>query len=348
MKSSKTREFQSPSALQLPTSLPDLSGDGLALSDLSPQDKPWDKHRATADIVQAFYANSDLSKLGERISGCAKFLDFKLVPNAETGELKLKLSTTHFCRVRHCPVCQWRKSLMNKGKFIRVLPKILEDYPKARWVKLTLTIDNPKITDLRSTIDHLNKSFQRLSQRKNFPAVGWIKSLEVTKSQSDFTETELIFNDRKVSGMMATAHPHFHILMMVKPGYFGGSSYLSKEKWVELWKSCLRVNYDPSVHVKAVPEDYPLIKVLPEMIKYQVKESDMIDDRDWFLEMNGQLHKTRALEVGGILKPYLKVLEDEPTDLVGQGQDDEVDEGHLFFAWQTIRKHYCKVGDSAY
>ena len=339
-----TREYHSPSALQHSTSLSDSSENGLLLSELSPRDKPWDKHRAVAEVVEMFYANSDFSKLGERISGCSKFLDFKLVPNNETGELNLKLSTTHFCRVRHCPICQWRRSLMNKGKFIRILPKILEDYPKARWIKLTLTCENCKIEDLRSTIDRLNKSFQRLSQRKDFPAIGWIKSLEVTKSKNYFIETELLIDGKIFTKLIATAHPHFHILMMVKPGYFS-NGYLSKEKWVELWKSCLRVDYDPSVHVKSVPEGQDLLKCLPELVKYQVKESDLIDDRDWFLEMNKQLYKTRALEIGGILKPYLKGLENEPEDLIGQGEDDEIDEGHLFFAWQQAKKHYKKVGE---
>lgn len=339
-----TREYHSPSALQHSTSLSDSSENGLLLSELSPRDKPWDKHRAVAEVVEMFYASSDFSKLGERISGCSKFLDFKLVPNNETGELKLKLSTTHFCRVRHCPVCQWRRSLMNKGKFIRILPKILEEYPKTRWIKLTLTLENCKIEDLRSTIVHLNKSFQRLSQRKDFPAIGWIKSLEVTKSKNHFIETELLIDGKTVIKLIATAHPHFHVLMMVKPGYFS-NGYLSKEKWVELWKNCLRVDYVPSVHVKAVPEDQDLLKCLPELVKYQVKESDLIDDRDWFLEMNKQLYKTRALEVGGILKSYLKALENEPEDLVGQGDDDEIDEGHLFFAWQQVKKHYKKVGE---
>ena len=338
------RETESPSALQHSISLSDSSENGLLLSDLSPRDKPWDKHRAVAEVVEMFYASSDFSKLGERISGCSKFLDFKLVPNNKTGELNLKLSTTYFCRVRHCPVCQWRRSLMNKGKFIRILPKILEDYPKARWIKLTLTLENCKIEDLRSTIDHLNKSFKRLSQRKDFPAIGWIKSLEVTKSKNYFIETELIVDDTTVAKITATAHPHLHILMMVKVGYFS-NGYLSKEKWIELWKSCLRVDYDPSVHVKAVPQGQDLLKCLPELVKYQVKESDLIDDRDWFLEMNKQLYKTRALEIGGILKPYLKALENEPEDLVGQSDDDEIDEGHLFFAWQQAKKHYKKVGE---
>jgi plasmid rolling circle replication initiator protein Rep len=337
-----TRESHSLSALQHSISLSDSSEIGVALSELSPRDKPWDKHRALAEVVEMFYASSDFSKLGERISGCSKFLDFKLVPNKKTGELNLKLATTYFCRVRHCPVCQWRRSLMNKGKFIRVLPKILEDYSKARWIKLTLTLENCKIENLRSTINHLNKSFQRLSQRKDFPAIGWIKSVEVTKSRNHFIETETIIDGEVVTKLTASAHPHFHILMMVKSGYFS-NNYLSQSDWIELWKSCLRVDYDPSVHVKAVPKGEDLLKSLPELVKYQVKESDLIDDRDWFLEMNEQLHKTRALEIGGILKPYLKTLENEPEDLVGQGDDDEIDEGHLFFAWEQVKKHYKKV-----
>jgi plasmid rolling circle replication initiator protein Rep len=339
-----TRESYLPSALQPSTTLSDSSENDLLLSEFSPRDKSWDKHRAVAEVVEMFYASSDFSKLGERISGCSKFLDFKLVPNNETGELKLKLSSTHFCRVRHCPVCQWRRSLMNKGKFIRVLPKILEDHAKARWIKLTLTCENCKIEDLRSTIDHLNKSFKRLSQRADFPAIGWIKSLEVTKSRNHFFETELIIDGKLVTKLTASAHPHFHILMMVKTTYFVGK-YLDKADWVELWKSCLRVDYDPSVHVKAVPKNKDLLKLLPELVKYQVKESDLIDDRDWFLEMNKQLHKTRALEIGGILKPYLKALDNDPDDLIGQGEDDEIDEGHLFFAWEQAKKHYKKVGE---
>ena len=48
---------------------------------------------------------------------------------------------------------------MWKAKIHQILPKILEDYPTYRWIRLTLTIRSPDIADLRSTIDHLNKSF---------------------------------------------------------------------------------------------------------------------------------------------------------------------------------------------
>ena len=66
-----TRESHSPSALQHSTSLSDSSENGLLLSELSPRDKPWDKHRAVAEVVEMLYASSDFSKLGERISGCS-------------------------------------------------------------------------------------------------------------------------------------------------------------------------------------------------------------------------------------------------------------------------------------
>ncbi len=54
--------------------------------------------------------------------------------------------------------------------------------------------------------------------------------------------------------------------MMVKPGYFS-NGYLSKEKWVELWKSFLKVDYAPSIHVKAVSKGQDLLKCLSEMVK---------------------------------------------------------------------------------
>jgi plasmid rolling circle replication initiator protein Rep len=328
-------ESHLPAGLQPSPSLSDSSEIGLILSELSPKDKPWDKHRAMADRIEGYYANSEFSKYGERISICSMLLDFKLVTNIELGELVLKLSSAHFCHCRHCPVCQWRRSLMWRAKFYQVLPKVLEDYRTHRWLRLTLTIRNPELVDLRFTIDHLNESFKRMSKRKAFPGVGWIKSLEVTKSETV-----------SVNGV-STAHPHFHILMMVKPSYFSGKAYLSFTAWTELWKSCLRVDYDPQLNIQVVPKTKNLLDCLPEMVKYQVKESDLVDDRDWFLELNKQLHKTRAIEIGGVLKPYLKALENEPEDLIGKDleNDSDIDEGHLVFGWFMKEKHYKKVGE---
>ena len=93
-----------------------------ALSDLSPKDKPWDKHRANADTVADYYAYGGLERYSERVSFCSQLLGFKLVAKEGGQGLKFKLSSAHFCRVRHCPVCQWRRSLMWKARAYKALP----------------------------------------------------------------------------------------------------------------------------------------------------------------------------------------------------------------------------------
>jgi len=66
---------------------------------------------------------------------------------------------------------------------------------------------------------------------------------------------------------------------------------------------------------------------LAEVIKYSVKESDLTADREWFLELTRQLHRTKAIAVGGILRDYFRELEQEPEDLIGVALSG--DESHL-------------------
>jgi hypothetical protein len=98
-------------------------------------------------------------------------------------------------------------------------------------------------------------------------------------------------------------------------------------------------------HVKAVAKHHDPQVLIPEILKYQVKESDLVADRDWFLELTKQLHKTRAVSVGGVLRDYMKALEEEPEDLIGAGEEDVPDEGHLYFGWKKQVKKYRLVGD---
>lgn len=297
-----------------------------ALSDLSDRDKVWDKHKANSDIVSQHYSRSSYGRYAERINICADLLEFKLSPDSYQGAYKLKLSAARFCRVRTCPVCQWRRSLMWKAKAHKVLPKVVEAYPKHRWVFLTLTVKNCPITELKSTLGWMHESFKRLTKLKIWTVEGWIKSTEVTR------------------GKDGSAHPHFHCLLMVPPSYFKGSKYISQEKWTELWQQCLRIDYKPMVHVRAIAKRHDPQVIIPEILKYQVKESDLVKDREWFIELTKQLHKTRAVAVGGVLKTYLKELEQEPEDLIGESDEpDQVDEGSLYFRWKKVEKKYRMV-----
>ncbi len=299
------------------------------LGDISERDKVWDKHRANADRVSEHYKNSQYKCYSDRINFCSELLDFKLTPDVDEGVLKLKLSAARFCRVRHCPVCQWRRSLMWKAKAHKMLPKVIEHFPKHRWLFLTLTIRNVAITDLRETLTWMHKAFVRLTKLKQFPGVGWIKSTEVTRGKTP----------------PGSAHPHFHILLMVPASYFSGKDYLSQKRWSQLWQQSTRLDYEPMVHVKAVAKHHNPQVLIPEILKYQVKESDLVSDRAWFIELTKQLHKTRAISVGGVLRDYLRELEEEPEDLIGEGEQDALDEGHLYFGWKKEAKRYKLTGD---
>ena len=309
----------------LPDSLSEEEGkSAIALSELSPRDKSWDKHRHSADLVADLYRGEDgFDIYAQRMDLCAQILDFKLVPDLDLGQLQLKLSAARFCRVPQCPVCQSRRSLMWKARALRTLPLVVRDYPNHRWLFLTLTQKNCSVDELRETVLEMNKSFARLTKLKRWAVEGWIKSLEVTR------------------GKDGSAHPHFHCLLMVSPAYFK-RNYISYREWCDLWQKVSRLNYKPQVHVRAVAKDRDPTVLIPEILKYLVKESDLYKSKEFLLGITEQLYKIRRVSVGGILRPYMKKLEEEPEDLIGKNEENEneVDEGHLYFEWKCREKKY--------
>lgn len=302
------------------TPVPQTCNPDLALSDLSERDASWDHHRANADVVQIYYGTSSRSA---RLAECAQDLGFLLVPDSELGEYQLKLAIAHFCRVRYCTVCQWRRSLMWKARAYEVFPQIVRDYPAARFLFLTLSPRNCAISDLRETLTLMNKSFAKMVRYKAWPAIGWLRSTEVIRGRDG-----------------VSAHPHFHCLLMVKGSYFSTKKYLNHDDWLALWQRALKVDYKPHAHVSALNKKIDPVDLIPELLKYSTKESDLIADKDWFWELTKQTHKMRFVSTSGIIKQYLSSLEEEPDDLIGEGDDGRPDEGKLFFSWRKEEKRY--------
>jgi len=276
------------------------------LTDLSPRDKPWDKHRSIADRVSSIYEEVQFTDYAGRINRCSQLLLFGSVLD-DQGAKAIRLKSSFFCRVRHCPVCQWRRLLMWKARLGKALPLIERDYPKVRWLHLTLAIRNCEITSLRDTLKLMNDSWKRVTKLKKFPAIGYFKSLEITRGQD------------------GTAHPHFHILLMVEPKYFGGN-YINQKQWIEMWKKSLRVDYDPTAHIQSIKvlgDNGNILEAVKEVAKYTVKGDDLIAEKGWLKELTRQVHKTRAISLGGILKEYLSENEATNEELVlGEVIDD--------------------------
>jgi plasmid rolling circle replication initiator protein Rep len=323
--------------------MPDTTGFEVYLTNISPDDKPWDKNRALAMKVEGLYELGDFARYVERQHQCSRQLEFALKAN-DQGEMKLRLNSARFCRLRFCPICQWRKSLSWKARMYEAVPRIVEDHPTHRWVMLTLTVRNCPLDELRSTVAEMNKAWKRLSERKVFPAVGYLKSTEVTRSKD------------------GEAHPHFHVIMLVSPSYFS-HGYIKQEEWTELWRKSLRVEYTPIVHIKPVKnrrrreidplQVHPFIDIISgvlEALKYSVKPADFLMDVDphknaaWLCGITSQLHKTRAVALGGVFRKYLN--DEEPDDLVNvDGEEKESlteTETRLLFGWREQYKRYVK------
>lgn len=321
---------------------------------LSPKDSRWDDKRFQADRFKALYQGTKYECYAVRIAECSCRLLFAFQVN-DTGLCNLKLQAAKFCRVRLCPVCQDRRSMMWRGKAFKILPKVLEDFPKARFIFLTLTVKNCPLPELRETLDKMHKAWMRLTKRKEFAAIdGWIKSVEVTRGHDD------------------TAHPHYHCLLMVKSSYFTGDRYVSQERWSEAWKNSLRIEYNPIVDVRAVkpkkgtPEDEQQLAVMAaivETIKYTSKPSDVLQEdklssvaaiasnQEWLLGLTEQLHKTRAIATGGVLKQYLKLLEDEPEDLIHVDENGlteaDPESPRILFGWRERARRYAMESSDA-
>ncbi len=316
------------------------------LSDLSPRDKPWDKRRGEADRFKALFEGTIHDCYAIRLANCSCELVFAFAVD-ENGTCSLKLQTAKFCRVRLCPVCQRQRARMWTAKTIKIMPKVLEAYPKSRFLMLGLTFPNCELTDLRATLFEMHKAWRKLIQRKDWKVQGWVRTTEVTRGQDD------------------TAHPHYHCLLMVPPSYFS-TNYVSQARWTELWRECLKVSYDPIVDIRSVRpkkgsegiETDLVISALVETIKYSVKPSNVLKgnncqklgqkvratDQDWLVELTTQLHKTRALATGGVLKDYLKVLENEPEDLIHADELGEVEADsespRIDFNWSSKVSRY--------
>lgn len=310
------------------------AGENLSLEQFTgnPKDRRWRVHKADADLVADLYQQiREFEKRAGRMFMCAGFLVFEKVRHIETGDARLRLRRANFCKNRYCPVCQWRRALMWVSRFVETLPKVLEKHPDHPFLFLTLTVPNCPVSELRETLQSMNKAWNRLRVRKEFSSiVGWVRTTEVNQEEarSDY------------------AHPHFHVLLMVKPSYFG-KGYVKRDGWLKAWQGAMR---DPSitqVDVRRVKGD--LIKAVKETFKYSVKPADLVRearmkgetddeflrrierDNPWLYELTRQTNHLRYIAAGGVFKDFLKkaekVEEETDEDFIGQSEVSD---------WQAI------------
>ena len=303
------------------------------LKDYGKNNAVWDKHKQSNNQVAQLVAKYDDSprakKNVEYLNNCAGYISFAWYDVGE-DKPKFNLVQASFCRKRMCPLCAWRRSLMLKARFCKNIFDVMDKYPKARYIFLTLTVQNVPVSELRTTLKEMNIAFKRMYQldvMKKY-VLGFVRNVEVTR-------------DKTVSDY---CHPHFHIIIMVKSTYFQ-SGYINQEQFTEIWKQCLRVTYKPIVYVKTVRSSADKSFVVKEMFKYCVKESDIQFDK-WYLDVMKQLHRTRSISTSGALKDIVKDLTDNDKSDMIHINDVELSKRlseNINFQWVRPKREYRQV-----
>ena len=284
----------------------------------------------TNDIIFKFLDTGFKTEF-EKIKQCGNYLEFALKENQITKENKKKLAGANFCKNRFCPMCSWRRIRNITGQ-LKDAFSVIQEKQKIATLFLTLTVSNPDVKDLKSTIAKMNKSFNEMTRTKAFnnAVLGYFKSIE-------------ILGDKTPKGQ---AHPHFHILLVVKESYFKKSDYLNKAQWTEMWRKALKVDYTPVVDVRRIKsknENFSDIdSAIIETVKYSVKHSDLVKrTNEDFYYLYTQTKNLRFISAGGILKEHLNLIKID-EDLINLKKENEalwIEIARLIYTFQN--GEYC-------
>lgn len=312
----------------------------------------WQGKKKRSQLTADHFEVAGLHSKAERMKDCADTLTFKRTPEA------LKLYQAWFCKVRLCPMCNWRRSLKIAYHNKRIVETVNER-EKVQWLFLTLTVKNEPSEKLTETISAMFDGFRGLTKYKAFKTSvrGFFRALEVTK------------NRERGNKSYGTYHPHFHVLLCVPSSYFKKKElYIKQSEWTSLWKRAMKLDYDPIVRVQKVKPKNNLEGVekyeedfrnsmkeqsaIFEVSKYPVKDIDVIqgnkvteENVETVLTLDNALSYKRLIGYGGILKEIHKELnlgDPEDGDLIKISEDDEIANGtfDVIARWHIGLRNY--------
>lgn len=325
---------------QIPIAEP--TGEKLADYSATGKKRKWDLHKQNnLKLVelykQAIKINPSVisPKRLQDLADCASQLEY-----LQDAEGNKKLYKTYFCRVRLCPMCQWRRSLKLFSQVSKITDYINQQNDDVRYLFITLTQKNCCGSELVQEINKINKSFSLLvdKTKRVQPAtkfkkmlLGYIKSTEVT------------YNPKT-----KTYHPHLHCIFAVQGEYFNKANYINKNSWRAIWADLLKVDYLPQINVQAIKPARQQ-KAVAELAKYPAKVSSILNLPQTqavqvIIDLTTLCYKRRFVAFGGIFKKTkallkLQDVEAENADLVGASNLKEFN-----YVARAIYKYNVKFG----
>ena len=273
----------------------------------------FSKHRQYNHQISSSLAR-DMStvEVAKRIALCSHQLLVE-VQEHSLGPTTAHLRGSRACNARLCPWCEWRRSKVWRARLFKGLARFEEHHLNYRAVFLTLTVKNCRLTDLKKTIKEMNTAWNRMRQLSFFPTAYWLKRTEVTVAQH-----------LDGSGPLSEpwVHPHFHVLLLVRPSYFG-KGYVKKTEWQKQWMMALRADYAPVVDVRCAYAkgkrerngSASSFDAAIESSKYLLKAASVQKLGPWLTELHHQLRSLRLTSVSTKLSEYVPSKDPETPDL---------------------------------
>lgn len=263
----------------------------------------------------------------QKLDVCCSRLSIQYIPADDIYHI----ADANFCRLRFCPMCQWRKSeklySQNMMTFDYIVKYLL---PGVRFVFLTLTVPNVSLDDLSVTINNMSAAWHRMQYHRSFVSLGiagTLKTLEVTHNQKT-----------------NTWHPHFHVVLAVPPGVW----LPDKDWWLYLWRTSCR---DPRIQIIDIrsfkgSDEKSRAKSVNEVSKYIVKTKSIFRGFDFsqFPFLVSALKGKRAFSCSGVFKRARAAL--YLTDI---DKDDLSDSVHVYtsvinrYVWSEALHDYSFI-----
>lgn len=298
--------------------LSDISGAG--------KNRPWKQKKMQALRLADLYAEFDESK-SERMKRCGDFLTF-----AREGE-KLKLKQGMFCKIRLCPMCQWRRSRKIHTQMTNIM-NVLQTQGEYVPIAVNPTVRNCQAEELPAEITRLLRGWRKIWRDPlvEEKTVGWYRALEITYNRAT-----------------KTYHPHLHCILIGQKHYYKRGQ-IPVEHIAGLWKKGCGIDYNANLKMYALRKkhDQDWAEAMLEFAKYTTPETWDIMPRDQADKqelvgvaktLDNALRGRRLIGLGGELANLhhllnLSDMEDGEEDWK-PGDDIHTDEDFIRYVWRA-------------
>lgn len=274
-------------------------------------------HRQVAQVAVPWLARDIMRSNAavDRWDRCGYYV--RLVGDADMKHMRV--DDAMYCGMRMCPVCEWRRS-MRMAACVGAISAAMQAQGRI-MLMVTLTMPNVGADALRGAITRLNRAYNALMHLRRYQV--WrdnVRKLEVT------------YNDK-----MDTYHPHLHVVVYVKPGYFcSQGGYISHDQLLDDWRHVMAMPEITQVDIRRCRDLDGRGKAILEVSKYTVKSADYLGHgEDVFSVYARALRGVRLMGYGGLCRELRKAWD---AGEIGAVDDD------ITYVWELLYRWYADMG----